>query len=75
MRTDPARVALQEEVKAAVEEALGEYSISLRDKFAAAALQGMCADPDVCPNEDTAVCAYEIADWMMAARKPKTEAP
>jgi hypothetical protein len=49
---------------------------SLRDKFAMAALNGfgfqVWDDADT-TYEDWAVRAYEIADAMMAARKPKEE--
>lgn len=44
--------------------------MTLRDYFAAKALQGMLADSDSCPssNEAVALYAYELADLMLAAR-------
>lgn len=56
--------------------------MSLRDWFAGQALAGMLADPDVgCTPEHAhkfvgvvAIEAYQMADAMLAARKPKTEA-
>jgi hypothetical protein len=45
--------------------------LSLRDYFAAAALQGYCANPD-CGSmsvKTLAKAAYEISDLMLAARK------
>jgi len=42
--------------------------MSLRDYFAAKAMQGMLADPDVTPNMRTAQTAYEMADAMLRAR-------
>jgi hypothetical protein len=51
----------------------GDYArgMSLRDYFAAAALQGYCANPD-CGSmsvKTIAKAAYEISDLMLAARK------
>lgn len=42
--------------------------MSLRDYFAAKAMQGMLADPEVIPNIGTARTAYEMADAMLRAR-------
>lgn len=42
--------------------------MSLRDYFAAKAMQGMLADPEVIPNIGTATTAYEMADAMLRAR-------
>lgn len=42
--------------------------MSLRDYFAAKAMQGMLADPEVIPNMGTAQTAYEMADAMLRAR-------
>jgi hypothetical protein len=51
------------------------YGINLRDYFAAAALQGLCASPrewlDECTEDKIAVWAYEQADAMIAARERK----
>jgi hypothetical protein len=45
--------------------------MTLRDYFAAKAMQALCADPDwrqdMLPNE-TASAAYSLADKMMEAR-------
>lgn len=41
--------------------------ISVRDYFAAKALQGLCADH--MPNTATAEAAYRLADAMLAARE------
>ena len=45
-------------------------SISLRDQFAAAALQGYCSQPDAgaWSHEHTATAAYQQADAMLAER-------
>jgi hypothetical protein len=46
--------------------------MSLRDYFAAKAMQGYCADPDYkkdCGREDTAIAAYKMADAMLKARE------
>jgi hypothetical protein len=45
--------------------------LSLRDYFAAAALQGHCANPDFgsISGKSLARAAYEISDLMLAARK------
>ena len=43
--------------------------MTLRDYFAAKALQGVLADPDlVMSKHEIAACAYEIADAMIQAR-------
>ena len=51
---------------------LGEHrhGMSLRDYFAAKALQGMCADPVYQPTNmtDVGVVAYGLADIMLAER-------
>lgn len=52
--------------------------MSLRDYFAAAALNGMCAGTfqtaEACAKSDTlAKNAYLVADAMLAARQPKRE--
>ena len=56
--------------------AVGEISkmeggMSLRDYFAAKALQGLCADPSTAGTEgiDLANECYSIADAMLAARE------
>ena len=50
---------------------LSEYGMTLRDYFAAKALQGFAADPDLCQTtiEDIATMAYAWADAMMKARE------
>jgi len=57
----------------------GQEGMSLRDYFAAKALNGMCANPadDHVPEDEAyeqyvkevARCAYALADAMMEARK------
>ncbi len=56
----------------------GFSGMSLRDYFAAKAMQGFMADPEECPDEgedvadfydNVASSAYELADAMLAARK------
>jgi len=50
----------------------GEDGMTLRDYFAAKAMQGYCSDPDwrqdMTPT-DTAFAAYTQADAMLKARK------
>jgi len=46
--------------------------MTLRDYFAAKAMQGYCSDPDYkkdCGQEDTAISAYKMADAMLKARE------
>jgi len=46
--------------------------ISMRDYFAARAMQGYCSDPDYkkdCGQQDTAIAAYRMADEMLKARE------
>jgi hypothetical protein len=46
--------------------------MTLRDYFAAKAMQGYCSDPDYkidCGQEDTAIAAYRMADEMLKARE------
>lgn len=44
--------------------------MTLRDYFAASAMQGMIADPNGCGSVGTiAKCAYEYADAMLKARE------
>ena len=49
--------------------------MTLRDYFAAAAMQGMLASPDGGPSDwqKVADAAYYAADAMLAAREPKEE--
>ena len=45
--------------------------MTLRDYFAAKAMQAYCSGPDWrldCDPEDTAIAAYEMADEMLKAR-------
>lgn len=53
----------------------GQYGMSLRDYFAAAALTGICVSDKFVwttgNTQDRAMWAYEIADAMLAARKAK----
>jgi hypothetical protein len=46
--------------------------MTLRDYFAAKAMQAYCSDPDYrqdCDQEDTAIAAYAMADEMLKARE------
>jgi len=46
--------------------------LSMRDYFAAQAMQGYCSDSEYkkeCGQEDTAIAAYRMADAMMKARE------
>lgn len=45
--------------------------MTLRDYFAAKAMQGMLADPSTPEIMDIAGAAYEVADAMLAAREEK----
>ena len=45
------------------------HGISIRDYFAAKAMQGLTTDPSLVTYEDLAKEAYKIADAMMEARK------
>lgn len=51
-------------------QASGIHSVSLRDYFAAKALQGLCADPNTADAKraDLVAECYELADAMLAAR-------
>jgi len=52
--------------------AINYHGISMRDYFAAAALQGNIAHPDVTGNrDDIARDAYKYADAMLKAREAK----
>ncbi len=46
------------------------FGLSIRDYFAAKALQGICAHPDTWGRQvhEVAQVAYELADAMLAAR-------
>jgi len=49
-----------------------EIGMTLRDYFAAKAMQGYCADTEFkkeCGQEDTAISAYKMADAMIKERK------
>ena len=46
----------------------GATGMTLRDYFAAAAMAGMLADPDVPCGKETAKNAYSMADAMLAER-------
>ena len=48
---------------------LDTRGMTLRDYFAGQALAGMLADPNVGTREETAECAYDMADYMLAARE------
>lgn len=52
------------------EEDYGTRGMSLRDYFAAKALQGLCADPNTADAKraDLVAECYELADAMLAAR-------
>jgi len=43
--------------------------MTLRDYFAAKAMQGICADPEMPTVERTAELAYRVADAMLKARE------
>jgi len=45
------------------------FGMALRDYFAAKAMQGICADPEMPTVERTAELAYRVADAMLRARK------
>jgi len=48
------------------------HGMTLRDYFAAKAMQGYCSDPDYkkdCGQEDTAISAYKMADAMLKTRE------
>ena len=45
--------------------------MTLRDYFAAKAMGGFCADPNMIGIEHTAELAYRVADAMLAAREQK----
>ncbi|WMQ87821.1 hypothetical protein RCR42_05390 [Enterobacter hormaechei] len=46
------------------------HGMTLRDYFAAMAMQGRLANPDwLCSNDRTAKEAYQIADAMLRARE------
>jgi hypothetical protein len=50
----------------------GHKGMTLRDYFAAKAMQGYCSDSEYkkeCGQEDTAIAAYKMADAMMKARE------
>ena len=46
-----------------------EPRATLRDQFAMAAFTGLLSDPQVQAHKTTAKLAYEMADFMMEARK------
>lgn len=46
--------------------------MTLRDYFAAMAMQGFCAGPDMQSMGDVANDAYAMADWMLKAREVKS---
>lgn len=49
----------------------GQAGISMRDYFAAAVLNGLCASPPgghIAPPAESAQLAYEYADAMLARR-------
>lgn len=66
------------EIKTEYNESIHEYTnntystggMSLRDYFAAKAMQGICADPTVAPPtpDIVATIAYQVADAMLKAR-------
>ena len=45
------------------------YGMTLRDYFAAKAMQGILADPNTPEIMDIAGAAYEVADAMLAERE------
>jgi hypothetical protein len=55
---------------AALTPSTGALGMTLRDYFAAKALQGMCAQVDMwgCTRQELAKTAYEMADLMLAER-------
>ncbi|KUQ97991.1 hypothetical protein AWI31_04420 [Enterobacter hormaechei subsp. xiangfangensis] len=51
-------------------EDFGGRGLTLRDYFAAKAMQGRLANPDwLCSDDRTATEAYQIADAMLRARE------
>ena len=58
-----------------------EEGMTLRDKFAMAALQGILANPDISVkehsfvNDDAAIAhqCYYLADWLLEARNTQEE--
>ena len=56
----------------------GKDGMTLRDYFAASAMQGYCSDPVWRKNTDqsaTALCAYGMADAMLAERDKLPNSP
>ena len=63
-RQGEAREALEARARAANRAS----AVTLRDRFAMAALTGLCADPNSGHVEQMATWCYDIADAMLAAR-------
>ena len=64
-RQGEAREALEARARAANRAS----AVTLRDRFAMAALTGLCADPNSGHDEEqTATWCYDIADAMLASR-------
>ncbi len=65
----PAFPHIRKPVAPGVEEDITSGGMSLRDYFAAKAMQGRLANPDwLCSDDRTATEAYQIADAMLRAR-------
>lgn len=66
----PAFPHIRKPVAPGVEEVITSGGMSLRDYFAAKAMQGRLANPDwLCSDDRTATEAYQIADAMLRARE------
>ena len=63
-RQGEAREALEARARAANRAS----AVTLRDRFAMAALTGLCADPNSSNEEQMATWCYDIADAMLASR-------
>lgn len=50
-------------------ERVGSDGMTLRDYFAAKAMQGLLTDPSYIPPEQVAKASYLLADAMLAARE------
>jgi hypothetical protein len=69
MNNQPAFPQSSIRVTGPIENSLG---MTLRDYFAAKAMQGYCSDPEYrndCDQEDTAISAYSMAEAMLKARE------
>lgn len=66
----PAFPHIRKPVAPGVEEVITSGGMSLRDYFAAKAMQSRLSNPDwLCSDDRTATEAYQIADAMLRARE------